>query len=331
MRPVTYLGQYQRHPYYGYGGLGATYDPSTDTRYIPTPAEILPTPQPGAFYRITTQKPDETWYGVAKRAYGADLVKTGLLAMNASTWNDHINRKKKGWESYKVKGLQDTPDYSEIHPHAPVLTGHAHPVAWIPILDEAGKPKEPEQVGYEPPGEGKQGPPGEPGEPGTPGKLGPQGPPGPAGPQGPPGPPGPKGAKGAKGATPSNKAMAALIADYMKEHPAPAGPAGPSGKTGPAGPAGRTGPAGPAGKVGPQGPPGAPGTASDETVAALIQDYLEKNPIAAGAKGPTGEIGPAGKAGTSATSGDVIGSIKNDWWKMLGAGILGGIVIKGVR
>jgi hypothetical protein len=219
MQPVAYLRDYR--PSYGYGGLGATYDPSTDTRYIPTPAEILAAPKPGGFYRITTQKADETWYGVAKRAYGDDLVKTGLLAMNASTWNDHINRKEKGWTAYKVKGLQDTPDYSEIHPHAPVLTGHAHPVVWIPLLDSEGNPTEPEQV-YKVPTPVPGGPTNAEIEELIKAYL--EAHPPPAGPTGPAGPAGKTGAKGAKG------------------DPGEAGAPGAPGVPGEIGPTGRRGP-----------------------------------------------------------------------------------------
>jgi hypothetical protein len=244
-------------------GFGAT---DAEGRYLPTPDEIVDYPAPGKFYKFGTYKKDETYYGIAKRAYGADNIKANLLMMNASTWNDHIDRKKTGWTSYGVVGLQSTPDYdSTNNPRAKVLTGNEYPVVWIPPLTG----EEPEQVGYKdppvvttpepvlttptpvlpsppaaipgPPGPtGPAGPQGIPGPPGPTGKIGPQGIPGPPGPtgkigpQGVPGPPGPPGAGAGE--------------------PIP-GPPGPSGIPGPPGPIGPIGPAGP------PGPPGAPGAA----------------------------------------------------------------------
>ena len=156
-------------------GLGAE-----GGRYIPTPDQILDVPTPGAWYRI---KKGETWWGVSKTAYGKADVKKGLLAMNKSTWNDHIDRKTKDWEAYKVKGLQATPDYSATDPHAPVGSGNAYPVAWIPPLTG----EEPEQMGYtpvttpppvtKPPSSTTTyipGPKGDPGPPGPPGENAPR-------------------------------------------------------------------------------------------------------------------------------------------------------------
>jgi len=189
-------------------GLGAEGD-----RYIPTPDQILDVPTPGAWYRI---KKGETWWGVSKTAYGKANVKKGLLTMNASTWNDHIDRKNKDWEAYKVKGLQATPDYSATNPHAPVGSGNAYPVAWIPPLTG----EEPEQMGYQP------------SEPTTPTPVtkppssttyipGPKGDPGPPGPPGDPGPP------------PSSSAIQSAVNQYFQTNPPPGGVPGPPGQPGP--------------------------------------------------------------------------------------------------
>jgi hypothetical protein len=299
MASVSYLRDYRPPPWgrgqgrfcpYQYGDMGATYDPTTDTRYIPTPAEILDKPKPGGFYRITTEKPDETWYGVAKRAYGAANVKKGLLAMNAATWNDHINRKKKGWESYKVKGLQDTPDYSEIHPHAPVMTGHAHPVVWIPYLDTEGNPTEPEDsYKIPPPPTGPGGPTNAEIEALIKAYLEAHPPP-----PGPPGPAGKAGKTGAKG---------------------PQGDPGVPGEIGPPGKPGKTGPKGGKGDPGPMGPPGPPAT--EAQIAELVSSYLDKNPPAKGDPGPPGPQGipgiqgPPGAPGGSVSPGQIQSAVQD--------------------
>lgn len=234
-------------------GLGAA---DEEGRYLPTPDQIVATPTPGLWYQI---KKGETWWGVAKKAYGKTDLKKGLLLMNASTWNDHISRKKKGWEAYKVKGLQATPDYdSTANPRAKVLSGHEYPVAWIPPLNG----DEPEDMGFAPspgvptpiptPGESIPGPPGPAGPIGPTGPAGPAGsvgPPGPSGPMGPPGPTGPTGPQGPPGAG-AGQAV-----------PGPPGPAGPPGESivGPAGPPGPQGPPGPAGPIGPSGVGGGSG------------------------------------------------------------------------
>jgi hypothetical protein len=229
----TPRGQLPAEYFMGFGAV------DSEGRYLPTPAEISPVAKPGVFYKVGTYKPDETYYGITKRAYGADNIKKNLLMMNASTWNDHISRKTKGWESYGVPGLQSTPDYdSTNNPRAKVLSGHELPIVWIPPLTG----EEPEDAGYsEPPTipptiptpgtpiPGPPGPQGIPGPPGPAGAIGPQGIPGPMGPPGPagagagtavPGPPGPAGAMG------------------------PMGPEGPQGIPGPMGPPGPAGPAG---------------------------------------------------------------------------------------
>jgi len=238
-----------------FAGFGAT-----DTRMIPSPNLILDTPKPGFWYRL---KKGETWWGVSKAAYGKENVKKGLLTINASSWNDHIDRREKNWEAYKVKGLQATPDYSAKNPHAPKGSGNDYPTAWIPPLTG----EEPEVV-YPQPGQGPQGPPGQ-------SIVGPVGPQGPPGQQGPP------------GESANDSSIKTAIEAYFSTHPVkpgPAGPQGPVGPVGPPGPPGNTsdgaiksaiesylakhpiqgggiGPMGPQGPMGPMGPPGPPGPA----------------------------------------------------------------------
>lgn len=257
-------GKLPAHYFLGFGAV------DEEGRYLPKPSEIVAYPKPGTFYKFGTYKEDETYYGIAKRAYGADNVKKGLLTMNASTWNDHINRKNKGWESYKVKGLQSTPDYdSTNNPRAKVLTGHEYPVVWIPPLTG----EEPEDVGYEDPIVTTPTPVPTPGEPIP-------GPPGPTGPMGPAGPAGPAGAKGATGA---------------KGVPGPPGPEGPQGVIGPPGPTGPQGPPGPAGKGAGTSIPGPPGPTGPMGPSGAIGP--------AGPPGPTGPMGPAGPAGPPGPAG----------------------------
>lgn len=247
--------------------MGAVDD---EGRYLPTPDQITDTPTAGLWYQI---KKGETWWGVAKKAYGKDDLKKGLLLMNASTWNDHIDRKKKGWEAYKVKGLQATPDYdSTENPRAEVLTGTEYPVAWIPPLTG----DEPEDMGFAP---GPDVPTPVPGQ-------GPQGPPGPTGPQGPQGPPGPSGTQGP---------------------PGPSGTQGPPGPTGPQGSQGPKGDQGPPGTgagtpvPGPQGPPGPP--PGPDEIATAVSNYLTANPPPAGPQGPPGPPGETGPSGTGGVGG----------------------------
>lgn len=223
MRQYTPGGKLSRRYFLGFGATDA------EGRYLPKPSEIVAYPKPGSFYKFGTYKEDETYYGIVKRAYGADNIKKNLLMVNASTWNDHINRKKKGWEAYGVKGLQSTPDYdSTNNPRAKVLTGHEYPVVWLPPVTG----EEPEEVGFkDDPIVTTPTPIPTPGEPIP-------GPPGPQGPQGVPGPPGPTGPKGAKGAT------------GPQGIPGPPGPEGPQGIPGIPGPVGPPGPAGAAGAGG---------------------------------------------------------------------------------
>jgi hypothetical protein len=256
-----------------FGGLGAV-----DNRYIPVPSQILDTPTAGYWYQI---KRGETWWKVAKSAYGSNDLKKGLLLMNAATWNDHITRKKTGWEAYNRKGLQATPDYSLANPHAPAGSGKDYPVAWIPPLSG----QEPESLFPS-----TIGPPGERGDKGATGSRGPAGPKGDRGPKGDQGPKGPKGDRGPKGTSGSitDAQIMAALNDYMRRNPAAAG------ARGPAGPKGDRGPEGPRGPV---GPAGTSGSITDAQIMAALNDYMRRNPAAAGARGPKGDRGPEGPRG----------------------------------
>jgi len=101
-------------------------------RYVPTNAQILTAaPRPGTFYRPR----QGIWpIKVAEVAYGAADRKRGVLSINASTWNDHVRRASKGWEAYKVNGLQFEARYGA-HPSSFFNTGNAYPVIWVPPLD----------------------------------------------------------------------------------------------------------------------------------------------------------------------------------------------------
>jgi hypothetical protein len=274
MRQYTPGGKLPRRYFLGFGATDA------EGRYLPKPSEIVAYPKPGSFYKFGTYKEDETYYGIVKRAYGADNIKKNLLMVNASTWNDHIDRKTKGWESYKVKGLQSTPDYdSTNNPRAKVLSGHEYPIVWLPPVTG----EEPEDAGYSDPitvptpiptptpGEPIPGPPGPQGPQGIPGPPGPAGAKGAIGPQGIPGPPGPEGAQGI---------------------PGPPGPQGPPG-AGAGSPV--PGPPGPTGAMGPQGIPGPPGPAGAQGIPGL--------PGAIGPIGPEGPPGPPGPAGAAGAGG----------------------------
>ena len=256
-------------------------------RYIPTEDEIKDYPTPGYWYRFGTYNPDETYYGISKRAYGADNVRTGLFLLNDATWNSHIDKKKRNWESYGVEGLQSTPDYDSYNnPRALVLTGHDYPVLWVPPMSG----DEPEDIGFTdpepapilvPPVEPPKPQPKPPSAPGIPGPQGPAGPAGPAGPRGARGERGPAGPKGDPGEA-SNEAIRLAVIKWMNEHKNELkGPPGKAGKRGPAGPRGAAGKRGATGPKGEQGKPG------------LI-----------GPMGPTGPVGPAGKRGERGSQGD---------------------------
>ena len=233
-------------PYY-FSGFGATDD---EGRYLPTEDEIVAVPTAGKWYRV---KKGDTYWAIAKSAYGSGNMKTKLLLINNATWNDNINKKSTGWEAYGVKGLQATPDYDSFkNPRAKVLTGTNYPVVWIPPLTG----EEPEDLGY---GEVTTPAPGEQ-IPGPPGPAGPTGPQGPQGITGPPGPAGPTGPQGPQGITGPPGPAGEGAGSAIPGPPGPTGPQGPQGITGPPGPAGAsiTGPIGP---MGPQGPPGPVGPA----------------------------------------------------------------------
>lgn len=279
----------RRFPFFGFG----------QDRYIPTPEQILDTPQQGAWYRI---KKGETWWGTSKTAYGRDNVKAGLYLMNDATWNDHIEKATKGWEAYKRKGLQATPDYSASNPRGTKGSGNSYPVAWIPPLATGA---EPEDI-YKSPEQGPVGPQGVPGPRGPAGPVGPAGQPGPPGERGAIGPPGPMGPPGSANAA----AIEAALEEYFKAHPDM------MGKPGPAGPRGEPGLPGKIGPRGPAGPAGPPGQATAEAIEKAIQDYLTRHPIEVaggppgpigprgerGPAGPPGPMGPPGKAGAAGTS-----------------------------
>jgi hypothetical protein len=284
------VNAYQKH--WGFYGFG-----QEDSRYIPTPAQILASPQAGAWYRI---KKGETWWSVAKAAYGADLKK-GLLIMNKSSWNDHIEKKSTGWEAYQVKGMQATPDYSATAPHAPKGSGKDYPTAWIPPLTaeepEALYKKDTSVVIV----------PGSPGEPGTKGEKGDKGDPGPAG----------------AGATDAQ--IYAQLQTWIAQNPDKArGPAGQPGAKGDTGPAGQATPEqiqatvqkmidanpekfrGPAGAPGAKGATGPAGQATPEQIQATVQAIIAANPEKfrgpaglPGAPGIKGDPGPAGQPGSA--------------------------------
>jgi hypothetical protein len=303
--------KYQRHwGLHGeFGGFGA------DPRYIPQPAQIVANPKPGLWYRI---KKGETWWGTAKRAYGKANLKKGLLLMNAATWNDHIDRRTKGWEAYNRKGLQATPDYSASSPHAPKGSGDDYPTAWIPPLDGT----EPEEIYTEDPGDGIPGPPGPRGPRGYTGSSGPRGP---AGERGSPGTRGPAGPEGPPGEA-TDKAIMRAVHLWMEDNrdkirgpagsPGKAGAAGPRGSGGPRGLPGPTGPPGPPGSV---GPPGPPGKATDEAIMRAVRGWIIEHkdelvgprgargapgmPGIPGIPGPVGPIGPPGPEGPAGQAG----------------------------
>lgn len=267
----------------GMGGFGA------DPRTIPNPMQIMDIPSPGLWYRI---KKGETWWGVAKKAYGRDNLKKGLLLMNKASWNDHIERKAKGWEPYKVAGLQATPDYSVANPHAPKGSGKAYPTAWIPPLNGA----EPEVL-YPPAQKGEPGQPGKPGQKGPPGPIGPMGPMGPPGPKGAPGPIGPRGRGGIPGipgpagppgppGVATDAAITAALQEHFKKHPPSQGPRGP---------------------IGPMGPAGPPGAATDSAIQKAVREWVNANKDALigprGSRGPQGLPGARGPMGPPGTGG----------------------------
>lgn len=246
-------------------GFGAV---DNEGRYLPKPTEISLTPKSGSFYQL---KKGDTYWQISKTAHGKANVKKGLMAMNDATWNDHISRKKKGWEAYGVKGLQSTPDYdSTNNPRAKVLSGNEYPVVWIaPLTGE-----EPEEMGYEDPIVTTPVPgPGSP----IPGPVGPAGPPGAIGPAGPQGP------KGDPGPPPSSSDISYAVENYFQTNPPPSGSPG---------------------SPGPKGPKGDPGPPpSSSAIQSAVNAYFEANPVAGGGMGPQGPIGPQGLPGPQGSPG----------------------------
>jgi len=266
----------QRRPMVlGYGYLG-----QSGERLLPGAGQIATVPTAGAWYQL---KKGDTYWGISKAAYGSENVKTGLYAINDSTWNAYIQKGKKGWESYKISGLQANPDYVA-GTRQPKGSGGDYPTVWIPPL-EGG---EPEDV---------IGTPGTPPPVYLPGPTGPQGPIGPPGSIGPVGPMGPKGDKGDQGPPGSSvdaEAVKKAIQDYLAANPPAQGPMGPMGPPGPMGPAGSS--------------------IDVEAVKKAIEAYLVANPPAQGPMGPMGPPGPMGPAGPPGASSGTTGSGGNGMW-----------------
>lgn len=239
----------------------------------PTPQRVTATPQQGRWYRI---KRGETYWGVSKAAYGRDNVKRGLMLMNDSPWNGYIEKKRTGWEAYRVDGLQATPSYSAEQPRAPKGSGNAYPLVWIPPITggDPGDIFESEGI------PGPRGPRGERGSIGPQGIPGPQGARGEQGAQGIPGPRGPRGARGEQGPPGAGTGTGQGIP----------GPRGPRGEQGPPGAQGRAGP------PGAQGPQGIPGVAQGIPGPRGPQ----------GVPGPRGAIGPQGIPGPPGPPGEGI-------------------------
>jgi hypothetical protein len=244
----------------GYGYLG-----QADDRLLPGPGQIAAAATAGMWYQV---KKGDTYWGISKVAYGSDNVKNGLYAINDSTWNSYISKGKKGWETYKISGLQATPDYVA-GTRSPKGSGDDYPTIWIPPLS-GGEPEDlfPTIPVPSEPGQGPPGPQGPMGPKGDIGPVGPMGPMGPAGPaidagaikdaiaaylaanppsMGPMGPAGPMGPMGPAGPAIDAGAIKDAIAAYLAANPPSMGPMGPAGPMGPMGPAGPAGPQGPAG------------------------------------------------------------------------------------
>lgn len=271
-----YMKNFSRYPYTDYDrfdhlGFGGFF--GDETRIIPRPDQITPIPTAGKWYRIQR---GETWWGAAKRAYGLP-VKPGLLRINASTWNDHIDRRRRGWEAYGIDGIQATPDYSPTDPHAPKGSGNAYPVAWIP----PSSGEEPETVYPVDPDPIVVGP-GEPGPPGPRGEIGPIGPRGEVGPFGPMGPRGELGPPGEATDDQINNAVRVWMLANRDSLIGPAGRAGDPGAVGPAGP---------------------PGEATEDQINAAVQVWMIANRDSL--IGPGGEIGPAGPLGPRGEPGEM--------------------------
>jgi len=112
------------------------------SEYRPTAADIAPVPTPGKFYQVT--RGNEIW-SIAKRAYGSP--RPGLFWINDAAWNSYIRKGKRGWEAYKVKGLQLTKHYNPDTAPSPYGSGKRFPLVWIP----AAAGDEPKAAAPEPP------------------------------------------------------------------------------------------------------------------------------------------------------------------------------------
>ncbi len=252
----------------GYFGLGFL---------DPAKSQIALMPTAGMWYQVKT---GDTFWAISKAAYGKPNVKKGLYLLNDAPWNGYIHKARKGWEAYKIDGLQATPDYTA-YKRNPKGSGKSYPLIWIPPItggnpDDVWPPDTEGQIG--PPGpRGKVGPPGIEGARGELGPIGPPGAPGELGPIGPIGPPGEGDGAGLPG------------------------PPGPRGKIGPPGKAGSPGVIGPPGIIGPPGPAG-------EGIG------IPGPPGAIGPSGPRGLIGPPGPAGEG---GDLLDYDPQKVWQAL--------------
>lgn len=239
----------------------------------PTADRIASSPTAGMWYQI---KRGDTYWAASKAAYGRENVKKGLYLMNDSPWNSYIDKARKGWEAYRVDGLQATPHYNSARARAPKGSGNDYPLVWIPPIT-GGDPEEISPVDpiigpIGPPGPaGARGPIGARGPSGGRGPIGPPGQgagdsvPGPRGPIGPPGGLGPIGPPGSRGSAGDRGPIGPPGQGAGDPVPGPRGPAGargsvgPPGRLGPIGPPGSLGPIGPPGGLGPIGPPGPAG------------------------------------------------------------------------
>ena len=95
--------------------------------YRPAPNQIAAEPTPGMFYQV--RGGDSVWK-IAKAAY--DAPRPGIFWINDSAWNAHIRKGKRGWEAYKVKGLQLTKHYNPAAAPSPYKSGNQYPLLWIP-------------------------------------------------------------------------------------------------------------------------------------------------------------------------------------------------------
>jgi hypothetical protein len=255
---------------------------------------VTASPMAGYYYQVVK---GDTPSAIAKKAYIStgllSSIKSGLYLLNDNPANAHIEHDTKGWESYKIKGLQLNPKYASGDADAAKGSGTAYPLLWIPPID--GRT----------PGDMTGG--GEKGETGASGKQGPSGPQGPPGPMGPAGPAGKTGATGKQGPPgergPAGKDGSAAAAGKQGP-PGPQGPPGtmgPAGKSGAAGAAGKQGPPGPMGPAGAQGPKGERGEQGPPGPVVTTEGKSVTGPR--GAKGERGEQGPPGAMGPAGPQG----------------------------